>query len=97
MFELSSAVTVLAPSHAVWRVITDFPRYRAWTKVVLIDGEPRVNEALNYQIAAHMKSGTRRAIRFEGKVRVAKASSDLVWTTGVPGILGLRFGFALQP
>lgn len=97
MFELSRAVTVNASPQAVWRVLTDFPGYRAWTKAILVDGAPEVGGAMNYQIGGRMKSGVRRAIRYEGKVRVATADQELIWTSGIPGVLGLRFGFGLRP
>lgn len=97
MFEVSREVRVNASPQAVWRVLTDLPGYRAWTKAVLVDGVPEVGRAMNYQIAGLMGSGVRRAIRFEGKVKTVTSARALVWTTGIPGIVGLKFGFELQP
>lgn len=97
MFELSREVRINASPQTVWRVLTDIPGYRAWTRVVLIDGEPTVGAAINYQIAGHMRSGAQRAIRFEGEVKTVTSERELIWTTGLPGVMGLRFGFALRP
>ncbi|WP_068878902.1 MULTISPECIES: SRPBCC family protein [unclassified Phenylobacterium] len=97
MFELSREVRVAAPPPAVWRVVTDLAGYRAWTKVVFVGGEPRVGAAITYQIAGRMRSGVQRAIRHEGTVKMVEADRDLVWTSGIPGLMGLRFGFALRP
>lgn len=44
-----------------------------------------------------MRSGVRRAIRFEGTVKTVTPERDLVWTSGIPGVIGLRFGFAMRP
>jgi hypothetical protein len=97
MFAVSREVRVAALPQAAWRVVTDLAAYRAWTKVILIDGEPKVGAAINYQIAGRMRSGVRRAIRFEGRVKTVIPERDLVWTSGIPGVIGLRFGFALRP
>ena len=97
MFEVSREATVNASPQAVWRVLTDLPGYRAWTKAVLVDGEPEVGCALTYQIGWRTKSGVHRAIRFEGKVKAAEPGATLIWTSGIPGVLGLRFGFELRP
>lgn len=97
MFEVSREVRVAALPQAVWRIVTDLAGYRAWTKVILIEGEPKLGGAITYQIAGRMRSGVRRAIRFEGKVKTVTSERDLVWTSGIPGIIRLRFGFALRP
>lgn len=97
MFELSSVATVAAAPQAVWRVLMDFAGYRAWTKAVMVDGEPTLGGPLNYRITGRFRSGTRRAIRFEGTIKLWTANREMVWTSGIPGILGLRFGFELHP
>ncbi|WP_293676197.1 SRPBCC family protein [uncultured Phenylobacterium sp.] len=97
MFEISREVKVNAPPPAVWRVLTDFSGYRAWTKAVLVDGAPEVGCAMGYQLGWRTKSGVHRAVRFESKVNTAEPGAALIWTSGVPGILGLRFGFELRP
>lgn len=97
MFEVSREVRVAALPQAVWQVVTDLAGYRAWTKVILIDGEPTSGAAISYQIAGRMRSGVRRAIRFEGRVKTVTNERDLIWTSGIPGVIGLRFGFALRP
>ena len=97
MFELSREVRVKASPEAVWRVLTNLSGYRAWTKAVLVDGVPEVGCAMNYQLGWRLNSGVHRAIRFEGKVRAVEPGAALIWTSGVPGVLGLRFGFELSP
>lgn len=85
MFEVSREVRVAASPEAVWRVVTNLSGYRAWTKVIDIDGEPRVGAPINYQIAGRMRFGGQRAIRHEGTVKTVAAERDLVWTSGTPG------------
>jgi len=97
MFEVSREVKVNASPPAVWRVLTDFPGYPAWTKAVLVDGAPKVGCAMGYQLGWRTKSGVHRAVRFESKVNTVEPGAALIWTSGVPGIFGLRFGFELRP
>lgn len=52
MFEVCKEVRIAAPSDAVWRIITDFPRYSAWTKTIKIEGRPEFGEWLTYVTAA---------------------------------------------
>lgn len=97
MFEVNREVRVAALPQAVWRVVTDFAAYRAWTKVILLDGEPKVGATISLQIAGRMRSGVQRAIRHEGTVKTVTPERDLVWTSGIPGVIRLRFGLALRP
>lgn len=97
MFQLSSQVRVAASPADLWRVITDFPGFQAWTKAIVIDGTAAVGGTINYQIGGVMRSGVRRAIRFESTVKAAAPGRELIWTSGIPGVLGMRFGFDLQP
>ncbi len=96
MFEVSREVRVSASPQAVWRVLTDFAGYRTWTKAVLVDGAPEVGCAMGYQLGWLTKSGGHRAVRFESKVNKVEPGEALIWTSGVPGIFGLRFGFELR-
>lgn len=41
--------------------------------------------------------GRIRPIRWEGEVQAVDPGRTLVWTTGLPGLLAIPFGFALQP
>lgn len=97
MFEVTREVRVAALPQAVWRAVTDFAAYRAWTKPILLDGEPKVGSTVSLQIAGRMRSGVQRAIRHEGTIKAVTPERDLVWTSGIPGVIRLRFGLDLRP
>lgn len=98
MIELSSEARVVAAPDVVWRIVTDLARYETWTKTIRVDGRAQVGQAINYTIAGRMRSnGPVRPIRHQGVVEIARPAEALVWTSGVPAVMGLRFGFELRP
>lgn len=96
MIELSRAAQISAPPPSVWRVLTDLAEYRTWTKIVRVDGEPRLGGLMTYEVAAQGGSA-RRLIRFECNVERVEPDRLLIWHFRFPGLIGLRFGFELQP
>jgi hypothetical protein len=84
---IDTTVDIDASRDAVWRVLTDFPRYDEWNPSMRIEGTPEVGTKL----VVHLNADRRHGMTFRPKVLAATFGEELRWL-GKLGIRGIADG-----
>lgn len=96
MFELSHEAHVSGTAAEVWRVLLDFERYSTWTRSLQMRGRAEAGAPIDYIVTIAVRGGV-RSLRLPCVVTAVRPARELVWITGFPGILSVRFAFELHP
>lgn len=97
MLTLVAKAEVKAPPGAVWRVLTDYTRYHAWTGAALIAPDADRPGGLTYTVRVRVDSRPTQAWRLPGREVEHGAERRIVWRFGVPGFLRLTAEVDLAP
>lgn len=93
---INTTVDIEANAQAVWRVLTDFPRYGDWNPFMdRIEGAPEVGRKL----VVHMTPKNGRSITFKPTVIAAMPAQQLRWLgkLGFGGLFDGEHYFLLTP
>lgn len=96
--EVESMVDIDAPPEAVWRVLTDFERFRAWNPfIVKASGDVRLGGVVHLTVRAFPSSPMR--ISFVATITVCDRARELRWRGdfGAPWIGAGDHVFSLAP
>jgi hypothetical protein len=86
--QLETSIEIAASPQRVWRELTNFPKYRDWSRFVLaIEGEPRLGERLQVRL----DDGS-RPMTIKPELIVVRENEELCWQ----GKLGSSFVFGGQ-
>ena len=80
--EIDTTVDIDAGRDAVWRVLTDFPRYDEWNPSVRIEGTPKVGTKL----VVHLNPEPGRGMTFRPTVLAATPGSSRRDRTAICGL-----------
>ncbi len=86
MKEVRASVEINAPASRVWKILTDFPRYREWNPFVRwIKGKPKKGERIQVRV---QPSGY-RGMAFNATISKAEKNKELRWIGHlfIPGLI----------
>lgn len=81
MIAVENEIAVAAPPAKVWRILTDFPRYRNWHPFIRLTGEAKAGAAIDYEYTSDLR--TRRKRHSPGKITRFERNVAFEWTMGV--------------
>ena len=95
MRRIETAIDIVAPTLAVWRVLTDFASYPDWNPFIRrIEGEPRVGTRLTVTV----QPPGERPMSFRPTVLAVEPDRELRWLDRVliPGVFDGEHRFTLE-
>ena len=95
-FSATTTITIDAPPHRVWNVLTDTQRWAEWCTVIhYLDGALAVGEKPKFNLTPPKG----RSYSFSPTIEIVGDARELQWVgrTGLPGIFDGRHRFTLQP
>jgi hypothetical protein len=94
LFEVDSSLNLSVPVGRVWRVVTDFDRYREWHPFVALSGEARLGSVLKLEHKVRISSLP--PISAQAKVVRFEPNASLAWEIRLRGLVAVEEGFELQ-
>ncbi len=95
MLSLASERDIQAPVGAVWRALTDFPRYPKWTGAAVLAEDPDRPSGMTYAIRVRTGARPEQTWKLAGRFVAREASHRIAWRCGVAFALGLEMAFEL--
>lgn len=81
MTRVENEIAVKAAPSEVWRLLTDFPRYRDWHPFIRLTGEAKLGSAIDYEYTSVLR--TKRARHSPAIVTRFEPGVAFEWTMGI--------------